>query len=248
MSTFQKEYLIKSKIWLIDGTFKSCPFGFYRILTIQGFFFCKAFPLCFILLESKDQQAYCEALEKLKTFGNFNPECVIMDFEKALVNSIKKIFPCSITYGCQFNFGQSLFRLLKDSCRLGRIYNDNVSIRNLFRSVLNLAFFPTDNCLEEYKNIKEDAKFLNEHDKMEQFFDYFERTYIGRFIDRKFISPQYSIEFWSCYKRVLFHIPRTTNSVESLHSLLNRRSFIPTRIRHNLSICFKMPKMVVVIV
>ena len=59
---------------------------------------------------------------------------------------------------------------------------------------------------------------------MSIFFDYFERNYLGRYENREFKFPSYSVEFWSCYERILFDIQRTNNSCEGWHSYLNKHA------------------------
>ena len=48
--------------------------------------------------------------------------------------------------------------------------------------------------------------------------------YLGTLTDRNVVRPIYDIEYWSCYDRVLFSYPRTTNSLESWHKTLKCRS------------------------
>ncbi|KAG0435687.1 hypothetical protein DMUE_4592 [Dictyocoela muelleri] len=158
--------------------------------------------MCFILLESKEEKAYLNALDKVKRLCTTEPIGVITYFEKALINAVQKIFSSARTLGCQFHFRQSLFRCLKDSCRLSKVYRDKPDIKSIFRKILNLTFFPIKDCYEEYLNIRVESQILNVYDDLVGFFEYFEKTYIGRFEDRQFIQQSYPIEFWRCFKRV----------------------------------------------
>ena len=129
-------------------------------------------------------------------------------------------------FGCLFHFGQSLYRFLKDSCRIFKDLRNNENIRIIFRKILNLPSFPIDKVFEEFRIIKSNALDLNVSEVMEIFFNYFERTYLGRFEGRVFLHPSYSIDFWSCYDRILSDIPRTNNAIEGWHSYLNDKAGI----------------------
>jgi hypothetical protein len=95
---------------MIDGTFKSAPSGFCQLLTIHGRIFGKTFPIVYILLKNKTEELYCLAFLKLKELLKLNPKQCIMDFEKALKNSVSKCFPGCELHGCLFHYGQSLWR------------------------------------------------------------------------------------------------------------------------------------------
>jgi hypothetical protein len=40
-------------------------------------------------------------------------------------------------------------------------------------------------------------------------------------------DPIFKIDFWSCYDRVIFDIPRSTNAVEGWHRALNNSTSVP---------------------
>jgi hypothetical protein len=77
---------------IIDGTFWSVPREFDQLITITGRMFGSFFPLCFVLMCGKSEKNYKEVFKKVNEVGDLNLKHVIVDFEIALINSIKKSF------------------------------------------------------------------------------------------------------------------------------------------------------------
>ena len=71
---------------------------------------------------------------------NLNPTSISVDFERAAINHIRKIFPDTIVYGCFFHFGQCLWRKIQ-SLGLQSWYTEtsNALIIKQFQA---LAFVP----------------------------------------------------------------------------------------------------------
>ena len=63
-SNFCLFYLKKASIFMIDGTFKSSPLGFYQLISIHAQMFSETFPLMFILFKLKRKLGYHRALSK----------------------------------------------------------------------------------------------------------------------------------------------------------------------------------------
>ncbi|KAF7685001.1 hypothetical protein CDIK_4250 [Cucumispora dikerogammari] len=91
-SEFQKRFLLKCTAWTIDETLKADPSHFYQLVTVHGEFFGKFFPLCFILLSSKNERNYKTSFEKLRELTNLHPQTIVIDFVRALYNSLKHVF------------------------------------------------------------------------------------------------------------------------------------------------------------
>ncbi len=57
MSDFQAENLKKSDVWIVDGTFKSVPYNFEQLITLQGRYLGKFWPVGHSLLVTKTEAA-----------------------------------------------------------------------------------------------------------------------------------------------------------------------------------------------
>ena len=80
-----------------------------------------------------------------------------------------------------------------------------------------LAFIPPNTVIEAFEELIDVIRlqFLGEAD---QFIDYFDDTYIGRFrrnAPRR--QPMFSIELWNMFHRTQDELPRTNNNIEGWH-------------------------------
>lgn len=60
------ENIQKSKIWLCDGTFKSCPVNFYQVFIIHCSIYDSFLPMVYFFLPDKQEKTYFNALIELK--------------------------------------------------------------------------------------------------------------------------------------------------------------------------------------
>ncbi|KAF7694780.1 hypothetical protein CDIK_1938 [Cucumispora dikerogammari] len=112
-SDIQHKFLKKNDTWCIDKTFKTVFSHFYQLITIHGDVLEKYFLLCYILLESKTEQNYVLAFNKFTELTQTLPINIIIDFEKTLLNSIKSAFSNTKFFGCNFHFGQMIWRRIQ---------------------------------------------------------------------------------------------------------------------------------------
>lgn len=98
------------EVCIIDGTFRSCPSGFYQVIVIHGLIFGSSYPIFYCVLNSKTQSIYERCFQFCLKINFFFPKYIILDFEKSLLNAAKNIFPYTTTKGCYFHFTQSLWR------------------------------------------------------------------------------------------------------------------------------------------
>ena len=104
------DLLAKSMHWFCDGTFDSAPDN-HQLYTIHALLGeNNTVPLVYCITKSKTQEIYDTIFSKLKETRVMEPNSITIDFEKAAVSSIEKIFPNSHTSGCFFHFGQCLWR------------------------------------------------------------------------------------------------------------------------------------------
>lgn len=113
--------LAASRYWLIDGTFATVPLQFTQLYSIHGSVQYQdhdsVVPLVFMLLNNKTQETYISAFEALLQICeeaqiDLRPRFIISDFEKAVVNVMREIFPDAECYLCYFHFAQNLIKQL----------------------------------------------------------------------------------------------------------------------------------------
>jgi hypothetical protein len=110
------EILSKSNQWHVDGTFMACPKIFDQFYTIQAWHMGEMHPCVYVYMKEKKNESYVKLLNNLEHqcwLRNFliNPKIVVSDFEVAVIEAFKQIFPRIISRGRFFHFNQWLKKL-----------------------------------------------------------------------------------------------------------------------------------------
>lgn len=101
---------------LCDGTFKSCPKTFRQLYTIHAFNekSKSVTPIIYCLLPDKKQETYEILFRLIKSvFPAWKPLKVTMDYEKAAMKAVAKVYNGIEIKGCYFHFNRCLFRKAK---------------------------------------------------------------------------------------------------------------------------------------
>jgi hypothetical protein len=173
-SSFKEKYLKRIDTFVIDGTFKSSPCGFYQVVVLHGYIFGKTFPFIYILLSNKTENSYFRAFEKCKELGSLKIKYIVTDLERALINALRRSFPEAGYHGCLFHLSQAAWKRIG---YLGEVkfYKENVLYKKAIKMMLCLAFVPTQDVLAFYEDIKE---FIAKNDLqvVNNFKSYFKKT------------------------------------------------------------------------
>ena len=90
------------------------------------------------------------------------------------------------------------------------------------RMLSALAFLPPQNVIPGFEELCDYVR-ANYQDDVDEHFEYFEDTYIGRYrrnAPRR--QPLFAIDMWNMYHRTDEELPRTNNSVEGWHRSFQR--------------------------
>ena len=85
--------------WYADGTFDVAPELFKQLFTFNVLKRGKNLPLVYVLLPDKKQTTYEKMCEMLEQFIINAPESIMVDFEMAVINALRKYFPDCIIIG-----------------------------------------------------------------------------------------------------------------------------------------------------
>ena len=204
-----------SQYWFADGTFKTVPHFFHQLYTVHGKVGEIVVPLIYILLPNKQRVTYVRSLRHLKecilSFGNVSLRKIVMtDFEVSLISVVKEVFPDAKHYGCFFHFKQCLYRKISN-LGLKKKYDSDPEFQRKVKLLEALAFVPV-NFVERSFNIILEQNILPV--QMQNFVDYFEDTWIGKFERRTRNPPMFPYTMWSCYSNIIHEMPVTNNIVE----------------------------------
>ena len=211
------ENLCQASHWSLDGTFKTVPRIFLQLYTIHALVNDRSVPLIYALLPDKSQTTYSNLLEQLKSLKHdLAPKTIMIDFEKAMINSLQLAFPQTEIKGCYFHFCQSIYRKIQSN-GFNQRYLEDKEFSIAMKMIAALALVPACDVEKSFESL---CAFLPPETYPLQ--DYFEDTYLGRPCRRgRRREPLFGIELWNMYNRTADELPRTNNAVEGWH-----RSFL----------------------
>ena len=127
---------------------------------------------------------------KLKELSpTFQPQVVMADYETAIGNATKEVFPAVRITGCRFHYGQALLRKLK-AVGLQTEYINDPQIKKCDQKLIAMCLLPADLVQEEVDKLKlkEEAwrhsdpqireKMKKVREKMKKFVLYYDRFWM----------------------------------------------------------------------
>ena len=103
-----------SKDWFLDGTFKSSPFQFMQLYTVQVLRNHRNIVGAYELLPNKRKTRYVETLTKLQRLThNTIPHSLITDFESSKLSALNQIYPWIVQLGCLFHLAKNALDMCK---------------------------------------------------------------------------------------------------------------------------------------
>ncbi|XP_062572688.1 uncharacterized protein LOC134234630 [Saccostrea cucullata] len=190
----------------------TCPSLFHQIYIIYILTDDVMTPVVYALLPGKSQAIYTRFFtllqDKVNDLGlQFVPTCALADFETAVHNSIREVFPGVTTKGCFFHFTQAIWRKAQHS-GLQIPYKEDDNVKTLVRRAAVLPLVPLD-CIEDvWFRALEDRDEADLTQATESFTDYVTEQWVNG--DRL---------LWNHFGT---EGPRTNNSLEGWHGKLKR--------------------------
>ncbi|CAF3718055.1 unnamed protein product [Rotaria magnacalcarata] len=126
------------------GTFSVVPELYFQLYTIHATYLSHIVPVVYILLPGKHD---------LNLIPNFDPPNIMVDYERATINEIKKQFPNSNLSGCFFHLCQNVYHAV---IRFGLkiLYSENEDFSKQIRSLPALALLPVPDVIPTFDEIK----------------------------------------------------------------------------------------------
>ena len=208
----------RSKNWAVDGTFKCSPIIYYQLFTLHIQDNGISVPRLFALLPNKTEDTYNKLFTKLKELvDNVEPDTVMVDFEKAVINSILNTFRNSDVASCLFHLSQNIYKQVIQ-IGLKHRYNNDDDFSLKVRRLSTLAFLPIDDVSEAFEELTDDDDFPQE------LVSYFESYYIGGVRGRgqrtRRVESVFPIQLWNVHASTENGMPHTNNHIEGFHNAL----------------------------
>ena len=104
--------MARSRMWYLDGTFKSRPLLFAQLYCVHYDYQDHVIPGVFVLMSDKTQRSYTDVFMHIRNEmperHRTGPGSFSTDFEIAAANGFKEIFSSSNEAFCFFHFAQSM--------------------------------------------------------------------------------------------------------------------------------------------
>jgi len=157
-------------------------------------------------LPGKTTEHYVESFKAIDSYGPFEPETIMCDFERAIHAAIRQVWP-SCTIDCRyFHFKKSIWARLSS---LGfseeyKVLGSDVS--TWFKKVGAMPFVHLGDVEDAWEVLRSDYPA-----DLVEFADYFESTWVsGR--------NNFDHYIWNKHDTVLAGLPRSNNAVEGWHN------------------------------
>ncbi|XP_026325018.1 uncharacterized protein LOC113234005 [Hyposmocoma kahamanoa] len=102
----------------VDGTFRCCPIPFYQLFSVHADITHESGTVCFVpllfaLLPNKSQTTYERLFKILKYQFFMNISTFKCDYELAIIQAIKAIYPDIVVKGCYYHFTNAVWKKSK---------------------------------------------------------------------------------------------------------------------------------------
>ena len=146
-----------------------------------------------------------------------DPAEMLMDFEKAAINSFERRWPTSVLKCCFFNLAKNLLRKVQ-AAGMQVTYSQDEELTIRIRMIPALAFAAP----HEVPGLFAEVAGHLPTPETDDIIQYLERTYIGRTLPGgAFQEAPFPISMWNHHFDTAYGIPRTTNAVEAWHRSFN---------------------------
>ncbi|CAI6377665.1 unnamed protein product [Macrosiphum euphorbiae] len=216
--------LSKSNTWYLDGNFSLAPKLFLQLYVIRvevdGIFITAIY----CLLQKKTSETYKTVfrtlVEKCAEQNLYlDPKYVHLDFEKAVIKAVHKIFNKEVIIrGCFYHLSQSTHRKIQ-ALGLEKLYHEDPNFTKFCGMLDGLAFLPLT-------DVEQGMSYLRSimPDTALDLVEYFDSTYVNGTFKRtncpinkikfKKVQPRFPPSVWNVHEATLNDQHRTNNTTE----------------------------------
>ena len=170
-STTAVSDMVKSRHFAVDGTFRCSPSMFCQLFTLHIMENNACMPRIFGLLSNKTGETYVWFFITLKAkFPSFKHKSAMLEFERAVMNALRKVYFKIVLTGRLFHLAQSLCRKITE---LGfkKQYETDETFNKGIQNFRSLTFLPENDVIDAFCDLSNDERIPSE------IINYFELNY-----------------------------------------------------------------------
>lgn len=168
--------------FLMDATFKVCPYGIYnQLLVIYIEYLGETTPFIFALMSKKSRRSYEHLFNFIKknVIDLGDSVSIMTDFEIAMRNALRITFPQPKLLCCWFHFCQAAKKRALQTPQLYPYLHQHKEARAIYYKLLSLPLLPAINIIPEFRRLKVLA-LANHRVVFADFIKYFENQWIRK--------------------------------------------------------------------
>lgn len=224
IQSIKNQIPVDKRKFLLDATFKVCPYGpfnqlliihiehlnevtflsfiyclidFMFIIHMQNLFFFQTTPFLFILMSRKTKRAYAHVFKYIRdNLIELEGASIMSDFEIAMRRALKEVFPNTKLMSCWFHFTQAAKKRAMQSPQLIPYLLQCEEARAIYYKLLSLPLLPAHSIVDEFKKLKIIA-LANHRKYFADFINYYEKQWIKKV--RYFFCHAFINFFWNFF-------------------------------------------------
>lgn len=160
-------------------TFKIYPLGIFKqLLILYASFMGQIVPFCFVLMDRKTEQAYTDIFKYVnKNIIDLNGKGFMTDYERAMRNGLKKLFPNAELNACWFHFTQAVKKHVKKFPALVKLIQSNPEAAKIYYKLQAIPLLPKDQIRPAFLMLKSLAVEIH-CTKFNKFLQYYEQQWM----------------------------------------------------------------------
>ncbi|XP_070504252.1 uncharacterized protein [Chironomus tepperi] len=172
----------------VDGTFNVVPYNQEQLLVVMATLLDKPRPIVFVIMSHRTEAIYTEVFRFIKNVifpvnkCFYSPQTVSLDFEMAMRNAVRNIWPQINVSGCNFHFCQALRRKASTIDYLFEAIERSPKHKEILMMFMRSSLLPLEmvyDGIDAIKNVIEnDSELLESY---QEFINYFNYTWINRY-------------------------------------------------------------------
>lgn len=146
------------------------------------FYFVQAFPFAFILMSRKTQIAYEDVFEYISEhiFPLSSSQSFTSDYEMAMRNALRKLYPEAKMVACYFHYTQAVKRKLSQLREATDEVTNNDEAKSIYQRLQCLPLLPPEFIVDAFKELVREANKLKNKEALRSFLIYMKEQWIKK--------------------------------------------------------------------